>query len=134
VKNDFRLIEPTPSSIRGTTTLCGTCAATSLNRLKNCSYHCVRSKSLREVSESGRKLLRHAAPPTLSPQESLRRGVPSTMKDLWLKMHEELVAEYLDTHPGMSWTTAYELTAEHVNGRLIEKYTAAADWQQMEEE
>jgi hypothetical protein len=32
------------------------------------------------------------------------------MKDLWLKMHEELVtAEYLDTHPGMSWTTAYEL-------------------------
>ena len=52
------------------------------------------------------------------------------MKDLWLKMHEELVAEYLDAHPGVSWSTAYELTAEHVNDRLIDKYSAAVDWQQ----
>ena len=56
------------------------------------------------------------------------------MKDLWLRMHEELVAEYMDAHPGVSWSTAYELTAEHVNGRLIDKYTAAADWQQSMED
>ena len=49
------------------------------------------------------------------------------MKDLWLKMHEQLVAEYLEAHPGVSWSTAYELTAEHVNGKLIDKYSAAAD-------
>lgn len=53
------------------------------------------------------------------------------MKDLWLKMHEELVAEYLDAHPGVSWSTAYELTAEHVNDRLIDKYSAMVDWAQM---
>ena len=53
------------------------------------------------------------------------------MKDLWLKMHEELVAEYLDAHPGVSWSTAYELTAEHVNDRLIDKYSAMVDYEQM---
>ena len=53
------------------------------------------------------------------------------MKDLWLKMHEELVAEYLDAHPGVSWSTAYELTAEHVNERLIDKYSAMVDYERM---
>ena len=51
------------------------------------------------------------------------------MKDLWLRMHEELVAEYLEAHPGVSWSAAYELTADQVNGKLIDKYSAAADWQ-----
>ena len=53
------------------------------------------------------------------------------MKDLWLKMHEELVAEYLEAHPGVSWSTAYELTAEHVNDRLIDKYSAMVDYERM---
>ena len=49
------------------------------------------------------------------------------MKDLWLKMHEQLVAEYLEAHPGVSWSAAYELTGPFVNDRLIDTYSAAAD-------
>jgi hypothetical protein len=50
------------------------------------------------------------------------------MKDLWLKIHEELVAEYLEAHPGVSWSAAYDLTADRVNDRLIDQYSAAVDY------
>ena len=41
------------------------------------------------------------------------------------------VAEYLEAHPGVSWTAAYELTADQVNSRLIDKYSAMADFERM---
>jgi hypothetical protein len=56
-------------------------------------------------------------------------------KEMWLRAHEELVAEYLEAHPGVSWTAAYELTAEHVNDRLADRYAAQIDqWRMTEKE
>jgi hypothetical protein len=48
-------------------------------------------------------------------------------KEMWLQAHEELVAEYLDANPGMSWSLAYEITAEHVDARLADKLAAQID-------
>jgi hypothetical protein len=54
---------------------------------------------------------------------------------MWLKAHEDLVAEYLENHPGVSWTAAYELTAEHVDSRLRDRYADMIDqWRMMEKE
>lgn len=53
------------------------------------------------------------------------------MKELWLETHEELVAEFLELNPGISWSTAYEITAEHVNDRLADKYAAMIDHARM---
>jgi hypothetical protein len=54
-------------------------------------------------------------------------------KELWCEVHEELVAEYLDRFPQSDWTTAYERTAEMVDGRLADKYAAMYDQWRMEQ-
>lgn len=53
------------------------------------------------------------------------------MKDLWLKAHEQLVAEYLDMHPGLSWSAAYEITASMVDERLADKLAEQIDHERM---
>lgn len=56
-------------------------------------------------------------------------------KELWMQTHEELVAEFLELNPMVSWSTAYELTAEHVDARVRDKYAAMIDhWRMMEKE
>lgn len=52
-------------------------------------------------------------------------------KEMWIQAHEELVAEFLELNPGISWSLAYELTAEHVNDRLADKYAAMIDYERM---
>ena len=34
------------------------------------------------------------------------------MKELYLKAHEALTDAYMEAHPGISWTAAYEYTAD----------------------
>lgn len=54
-------------------------------------------------------------------------------KEMWLRAHEDLVAEYLEAHPGVSWTAAYEVTADRVNDRLIDLYAEMIDHERMME-
>jgi hypothetical protein len=54
-------------------------------------------------------------------------------KELWLQAHEDLVAEYLDLNPGTSWSLAYEITADHVNDRLRDRYAEMIDHARMME-
>lgn len=53
------------------------------------------------------------------------------MKELWLQTHEELVAEYLEAHPGISWDAAYDRTADLVNDRMADKHAAMIDYARM---
>lgn len=56
-------------------------------------------------------------------------------KELWIQAHEELIAEFLELNPMVPWSLAYELTAEHVNDRVADKYAAHIDhWRMMEKE
>lgn len=52
-------------------------------------------------------------------------------KELWLAAHEELVAEYLEAHPGTPWEVAYELTAEAASDRMTDKLADQIDYQRM---
>jgi hypothetical protein len=52
---------------------------------------------------------------------------------MWLQAHEDLVAEYLDLNPGTSWSLAYEITADHVNDRLRDRYAEMIDHARMME-
>lgn len=51
---------------------------------------------------------------------------------MWVQAHEELIAEFLELNPGLSWSLAYEVTAEHVDRRAADNYAALID--QMREE
>lgn len=56
-------------------------------------------------------------------------------KEMWLKAHEDLVAEFLEMNPGVSWSVAYELTAEHVDERVQDECAAQIDqWRAMQKE
>ena len=54
------------------------------------------------------------------------------MKDIWLRAHEELVAEFLENHPGLSWTAAYEITAAMVDDRVKDHWADQIDQERME--
>ena len=53
------------------------------------------------------------------------------MKQDWTEVHEELVAEYLEMHPDVSWGLAYDVTAPLVNDRLADKHAAMIDHARM---
>lgn len=38
-------------------------------------------------------------------------------KELWIQAHDELVEEYMEDNPSVSWTEAYDRTAEHASER-----------------
>lgn len=39
-------------------------------------------------------------------------------KDLWIQAHDELVEEYMEDNPSVSWTEAYDRCAEHASERM----------------
>lgn len=55
-----------------------------------------------------------------------------SFKDIWLRAHEDLVAEYLDQHPGLSWSAAYSITASMVDERAADLYAEQIDQARME--
>lgn len=49
------------------------------------------------------------------------------VKELFMAAHEELIAEYLERHPGASWTEAYEATGDDAYYRMRDNLADAAD-------
>ena len=49
------------------------------------------------------------------------------MKDLFIKAHEELVAEYLEQHSEATWEKAYEATAEAAYERMRDVFFDSVD-------
>ncbi len=39
-------------------------------------------------------------------------------KALWIQAHDELVEEYMEENPSVSWEQAYDRTAEHASERM----------------
>ncbi len=39
-------------------------------------------------------------------------------KALWTQAHDELVEEYMEENPSVSWTEAYDRCAEHASERM----------------
>jgi hypothetical protein len=48
-------------------------------------------------------------------------------KELYIAAHEELVSEYMDAHPGVSWTAAYYITADAAYERMKDRMADMAD-------
>ncbi len=49
------------------------------------------------------------------------------MKELFIQVHEELIEEYMEAHPGVSWSEAYEKTADSVGVPYREKFADMVD-------
>lgn len=49
------------------------------------------------------------------------------MKELFIQAHEELVSEYLETHPGATDGEAYAATADDAYLRMQDKYADMID-------
>ena len=49
------------------------------------------------------------------------------MKDLFIAAHEELIGEYLESHPVADWSEAYERTADAADGRMRERMADQID-------
>ncbi len=49
------------------------------------------------------------------------------MKDLYIEAHEELIAEYLETHPNATEQQAYDRTADRAYERMRDKYADMID-------
>ena len=48
-------------------------------------------------------------------------------KELYMAAHEELVDEYMEEHPGVSWTDAYYITADAAYRRMKDRLADIAD-------
>jgi len=53
------------------------------------------------------------------------------MKELFIKAHEELIADYLDRHPLASWNIAYDQTADAAYDRMVDKLCDEVDYLRM---
>ena len=51
--------------------------------------------------------------------------------DLFREIHEELADQYMENHPGIDWSTAYDLTADAAYNEYVERYAAMIDYQRM---
>lgn len=49
------------------------------------------------------------------------------MKDLYIAAHEELIEEYLNDHPDVSWGEAYKITADAAYERYQDKWFDMVD-------
>lgn len=49
-------------------------------------------------------------------------------KDLYIAAHEDLIDEYLETHPDASWSRAYEVTADAAYTRMADRMADMADY------
>ena len=50
------------------------------------------------------------------------------MKELFIEVHEELIDQYMDAHPGVSWGEAYDITAEHVMDCVTDRFADMVDY------
>jgi len=53
------------------------------------------------------------------------------MKELWIKIVDQMVEELLDSNPGMNWSTAYNLVCNNsaeIDNRLQDYLGDAADY------
>ena len=48
-------------------------------------------------------------------------------KDIFIAAHEELIDEYLATHPDADWRQAYDITADRAYSRYVDKYADMVD-------
>jgi hypothetical protein len=48
-------------------------------------------------------------------------------KDIYMLAHNELIEEYMEAHPGVSWTDAYDRTADQAYERMKEKIADMVD-------
>ena len=48
-------------------------------------------------------------------------------KELYMAAHEELVEKYMDEHPGVDWSTAYERTTDAAYEHMRDKCAAMVD-------
>lgn len=48
-------------------------------------------------------------------------------KELFIAAHEELVEQYMNDHPDVSWGEAYDATADHVYDSYRDKFADMAD-------
>jgi len=48
-------------------------------------------------------------------------------KELWIQAHDELVEEYMEENPSVTWTDAYNLCAEHASERMSDNLADLAD-------
>ena len=53
------------------------------------------------------------------------------MKELFMAAHEELIEEYLKTHPNATEAEAYEKTADKAFGRARDRLADQADYYRM---
>lgn len=49
------------------------------------------------------------------------------MKDAYIAAHERLISEYMEAHPGVDWTDAYQATADRAYEAMIDDITDRAD-------
>ena len=48
-------------------------------------------------------------------------------KELYIEAHEELIEEFLEEHPGATWSQAYEATADGAWNKAANKYADMID-------
>lgn len=48
-------------------------------------------------------------------------------KEIFIAAHEELIEEYLETHPGATEAEAYDKTADAANDRYRDKFADMVD-------
>ena len=53
-------------------------------------------------------------------------------KELWIQAHDELVEEYMEDHPSVTWEQAYDRCAEHASERMGDNLADLADRLRME--
>jgi hypothetical protein len=49
------------------------------------------------------------------------------MKELYIAAHEELIEQYMNDHPGVDWSEAYEKTADGAYDRYRDKFADMVD-------
>lgn len=58
----------------------------------------------------------------------IERQEVDSMKELFIVAHEELIERYLERHPNATEAQAYEATADHAYGRMVDNLADLADW------
>lgn len=48
-------------------------------------------------------------------------------KELYMQAHEELIENYIDSHPNASWQEAYEHTSDNAYNHMRERLADHAD-------
>ena len=49
------------------------------------------------------------------------------MKELFIEAHEEMIEEYIEAHPGVTWEQAYDICADAAYDRMTDRLADRAD-------